>query len=71
MFCGQLLLKKHVGKEELQHVGIVKYSNSILESNGVKSGDKIAFKVDSEYEFRINEQRFYRMRTSSILAKLN
>jgi hypothetical protein len=38
--------KKWIGKEELQHVGTVKYSNSILESNGVKSGDKIVFKVE-------------------------
>jgi co-chaperonin GroES (HSP10) len=63
--------KKWIGKEELQHVGIVKYSNSKLESQGVKAGDKIAFKVDSEYEFVINDQRLYRMRTSSILARLD
>jgi co-chaperonin GroES (HSP10) len=66
-----IIEKKWTGKEEQQHVGIIKYSNSILDSNGVKSGDKIAFKTDSEYEFIINEQRLYRMRTSSILAKLN
>jgi co-chaperonin GroES (HSP10) len=63
--------KKWVGKEELQHVGIVKYSNATLEANGVKAGDEIAFKVDSEYEFLINGEKLYRMRTSSILAKLN
>ncbi len=62
--------KKWIGKEEQKHVGIIKYSNSILESQGVSQGDKIAFKTDSEYEFVINEQRLYRMRTRNILAKL-
>lgn len=62
--------KKWVGATELEHVGIVKYSNSILEAQGVKVGDKIAFKTDSEYEFVINDQRLYRMRTRNILAKL-
>jgi len=63
--------KKWVGAVELEHVGIVKYSNNILESQGVFVGDKIAFKKDSEYEFMINDQRLYRMRTRNILAKLN
>jgi co-chaperonin GroES (HSP10) len=66
-----IIEKKWTGKEEQQHVGIVKYSNSLLEKKDVKAGDTIAFKTDSEYEFIINEQRLYRMRTSSILAKLN
>jgi len=63
--------KKWIGDVELQHQGIVKYSNDFLESIGVFSGDKIAFKTDSEYEFIINNERLYRMRTNCILAKLN
>ena len=62
--------KKWIGATELEHVGIVKYSNRILESQGVFVGDKIAFKTDSEYEFVINGKRLYRMRTRNILAKL-
>ena len=62
--------KKWIGAVEQQHVGIVKYSNKLLEESGVFSGDKIAFKTDSEYEFIINDQRLYRMRTRNILAKL-
>lgn len=62
--------KKWIGFVEQQHVGIVKYSNKLLEESGVFSGDKIAFKTDSEYEFIINDQRLYRMRTRNILAKL-
>lgn len=63
--------KKWIGAVEQQHVGIVKYSNKLLEESGVFSGDKIAFKTDSEYEFIINDQRLYRMRTRNILAKLD
>lgn len=63
--------KKWIGEVELEHVGIVKYSNRILESQGVSVGNKIAFKTDSEYEFIIDNKRLYRMRTRNILAKLN
>lgn len=63
--------KKWIGSVELEHVGIVKYSNRILKAQGVFEGDKIAFKTDSEYEFVINDKRLYRMRTKNILAKLN
>lgn len=62
--------KKWIGKEEQKHVGIIKYSNSILKEQGVFEGDKIAFKTDSEYEFVINGERLYRMRTRNILAKM-
>ena len=63
--------KKWIGKEEQKHVGIVKYSNAVLEKQGVVVGNKIAFKTDSEYQFVINGQRLYRMRTRNILAKLD
>jgi len=62
--------KKWIGSVEQEHVGIVKYSNEILEAKGVLSGDKIAFKTDGEYEFLLDGERLYRMRNSFILAKL-
>jgi len=62
--------KKWIGETELEHVGIVKYTNDILIKQGVKVGDKIAFGTDCEYEFLIEDERLYRMRTSRILAKL-
>ena len=34
-------------------VGLVKYANNYLKSQGVNSGDKITFKPDSEYVFII------------------
>ncbi len=62
--------KKWVGEVEQEHVGIVKYTNEILLKNGVSVGDKIAFNTDSEYEFIIDGERLYRMRTNTILARL-
>lgn len=61
---------RFLGKIETKHIGIVKYSNAILESQGVFSGDKIAFKSDSEYEFEIDNEIYYRVRTPSIIAKI-
>lgn len=62
--------KKWIGDTELEHVGIVKYTNEILLKKGVNVGDKIAFSTDSEYEFLLEGERLYRMRTNTILAKL-
>lgn len=62
--------KKWIGEVEQQHVGIVRYSNQILENQGIQPGDKIAFGTDCEYEFFIEEERLYRIRTYRILAKL-
>jgi co-chaperonin GroES (HSP10) len=62
--------KKWIGEIEQEHVGIVKYTNQALIKQDVNAGDKIAFKVDSEYKFIIEGERLYRMRTNTILAKL-
>lgn len=62
--------KKWIGEVEQEHVGIVKYSNDVLIRQGINIGDKIAFGTDCEYEFYIDNERLYRMRTSRILAKL-
>lgn len=62
--------KKWIGKEERQHVGKVKYTNSILSKLGIEEGSIIAFKEHSEYEFQIEEETLYRIRTNCILAEL-
>lgn len=51
-------------------VGIVKYSNRELEDLGVYSGDEVCFRPGSEYEFFLDGETIYRMRTRSIVAKL-
>ena len=50
-------------------VGIVKYSNDVLESRGIKVGDKVGFIPNSEFEFVIDGERVYRVRTKVITIK--
>ena len=38
--------------------------------SGVSVGDLITFQKDSEYEFRINDQKYYRVPTKNIVAVL-
>ena len=53
------------GKEE-PLIGTVKYINKELIALGVKEGDEISYVPDSDYEFKINEEKLYRMYTSNI-----
>ena len=52
-------LYKNIKEEPL--VGIVKYPNEYLISQGVKKGDLVSFKPDSEYEFQVDDEKLYRM----------
>ncbi len=56
-------------EKEVKNTGYIKYINKELESWGLKVGDKVFFKDDSEYEFEIEGQVLYRMKTSDILGK--
>lgn len=58
-----------LGKEE-PLVGIMKYPNKYLSSQGVESGDKISFKPNSEYEFTVDDEKLYRMFDHQITIKL-
>ena len=51
-------------------VGVMKYSNNYLSSQGVADGDKICFKPDSEYEFLVDDKKLYRMFDHQITIKL-
>lgn len=42
-------------------VGEMKYPNDYLKSKGVKQGDRICFKPESEYEFTVDDEKLYRM----------
>jgi len=53
------------GKEE-PLIGIIKYINQELINKGVKEGDKISFTPDSEYEFKVDNEKLYRMFTNNI-----
>jgi len=50
-------------------VGILKYSNDILKCAGLNVGDKVGFIPGSEFEFIIDGERVYRVRTKAITIK--
>ena len=56
-------------EKEKPLVGIVKYSNDILKSRGIEVGDKVGFIPNSEFEFIIDGERVYRVRTKVITIK--
>jgi hypothetical protein len=50
-------------------VGIIKYADKDLEKNGIKENSLVGFKPFSEYEFVINGERLYRVKTDFITIK--
>lgn len=51
-------------------IGLIKYPNKYLVSQGINQGDKVTFKPDSEYEFNIDGEKLYRMYDHQITMKL-
>jgi co-chaperonin GroES (HSP10) len=58
--------KEYKGREHQK--GIIGFSNKELRSQGVVEGDEVAFSKNSEYEFYIEGELYYKMRTKDILA---
>ena len=56
-------------EKEQKRIGILKYGNSSLEAFKIHEGDLVGFSPSSEYEFIIEEDRLYRMRTNDITIK--
>ena len=52
-------VKKPLKEEPL--MGKIKYVNKTLKDLGVKKNDLVGFKPDSEYEFRVDGKKLYRM----------
>lgn len=50
--------------------GEIAYPNEELQKMGVKAGDMVAFQQDSEHEYKIKGELYYKMRTNDILAVL-
>ncbi len=42
-------------------IGKIKYINNRLSAYGIKEGDLVTFKPDTEYEFNVDDQKLYRM----------
>lgn len=55
-------------KGNLIHRAVMKYPNQELLDQGVNKGDLIVFSKNSEYEFDIDGELYYKMRTKDILA---
>tara|TARA_B100002019_G_C21152544_1_gene539002 strand:- start:204 stop:767 length:564 start_codon:yes stop_codon:yes gene_type:complete len=64
----ELFISKLGTEEPL--VGIMKYPNKYLSSQGVNKGDRISFKPESEYEFMVDDEKLYRMYDHQITIKL-
>ena len=53
-------------RKEQPNVGIVKYSNSSLEALGITPGTLITFTPNSEFEFVVEGERLYCMKSNDI-----
>jgi len=53
-------------REEQPNVGIVKYTNNALEAVGITPGTLITFTPNSEFEFIIEGERLYCMKSNDI-----
>lgn len=61
-------IKKPFSEEPL--MGIMKYPNKYLMSQGVNAGDAVIFSPDSEYEFNVDGEKLYRIYDHQITIKL-
>ena len=52
--------------KEQEHFGILKYSNSALEAIGITPGTLVVFTPNSEFEFIIEGERLYCMKSNDI-----
>lgn len=59
-----------ITNEEQKHLGILKYPSENLIKQGYKQGDKVAFRKNCEYKFKIDDELLYMMNENRILAKL-
>jgi hypothetical protein len=54
---------------ERKYIGILKISNSSLEALGISPGDLVGFKKGREWEFIVDGQRLYCMKSNDIIIK--
>ena len=54
---------------EEPHIGIVKYDNKKLNSIGIKNEMLVTFRPESEFEFIVDNQRLYCMKSNNIVVK--
>jgi co-chaperonin GroES (HSP10) len=59
------------GIKFVQHVGILRFPSDIVKKQLLCDGDKVVFRKNSEYEFKIDDKNMYMMRNIRLLAKIN
>jgi len=59
---------KYAGEEPL--VGLIKYPSNNMKSLGIKAGDKITYYPGMEYEFKVEEEKIYRLMDKHITMVL-
>ena len=55
--------------KEQKLIGVLKYGNKSLEAKGINEGDTVGFTPNSEFEFIVNDQRLYCMKSNDIVIK--
>jgi hypothetical protein len=66
-FVKPIVSKNYLRAEKEQpNVGIVKYTNNALEAIGITPGALITFTPNSEFEFIVNNERLYCMKSNDI-----
>tara|TARA_R100000655_G_scaffold87342_1_gene127497 strand:- start:233 stop:829 length:597 start_codon:yes stop_codon:yes gene_type:complete len=69
-FVKPLLNKDDLKLQKLQdHIGILKYDNSSLNKLKIKTGDCVGFTPNSEFEFLIENEFLYCMKSNDIVIK--
>jgi co-chaperonin GroES (HSP10) len=56
-------------QKEQKHIGILKYGNSSLEALKITPGDLVGFKPYGEYDFIVDDERLYCMKSNDIVIK--
>ncbi len=51
-------------------MGVMRYPNDYLLSQGVEAGDEVTFRPESEYEFQVDGKKLYRMFDHQITCKI-
>lgn len=55
--------------KEQKHIGILKYGNSSLDELKINPGDLVGYKPFGEFEFIVDNQRLYCMKSNDIVIK--
>ncbi len=56
-------------KKEQNLIGILKIGNSVLKELGINEGDLVGYKPYGEYDFLIDKERLYCMKSNDIVIK--